>query len=474
LPETPVVELASPTPDIQPLATLLYLARRARQAHDDAELAFIAVNETLSLAAYRQAALWLNEGGVKALSGVVSAETNAPYVQWLGRVFRHLQQPRSDPSARVLTASDLPAAVAAEWGEWLPAQGLWLPLPSIAGRFSGGALLLARDAEWSEAEFALLTEWAAIWSQARALMARPSLLGNAWRRLSGQTLTPSGLADSGWGVRLRRLLLHRRLWLSALLLGAMFIPVRLTVLAPAELIPLRPAVIRAPLDGVVDRVLVTPNQQVKEDDALFEFDRANIQNRLQVALRALATTQAEYRQKAQQALFDPVSKSQLAVLQSQIAEKNTEVSYLRKLDQRGVVASPRAGIVLFDDPTEWVGRPVVTGERVMVVADEHAVEVEAWLSPADAIPLRDDAPVTLYLNADPTQPLAARLRYISHEAIPRPDGNYAYRVRASLIGEASLPRVGLKGTAKLAGEEVSLGYWMLRRPLAAMRAWLGI
>ncbi len=257
-------------------------------------------------------------------------------------------------------------------------------------------------------------------------------------------------------------------------IALLLLPIRLTVLAPAELVPLNPAVIRAPLDGIVGRVLVTPNQAVQANQPLFEFDRASIQNRLEVSLRTLETVQAEYRQRAQQALFDPASKSQLVGLQGRISEKSAEVDYLRALSERGVVLSPRAGIVLFDDPTEWVGRPTVTGERVMMVADERAVEVEAWLSPADAIALPDGADVVVYLNADPLQPVRASLRYVGHEAIERPGGNYAYRVRATVSEGAAEARVGLKGTAKLEGSEVSLGYWIMRRPLAAARAWLGV
>ena len=459
--------VGAPSPETQALAALVHLGRRAREARDAAELGFVAVNETVALAPFRQGALWLREGGVTTLSGVVSPEANAPYLQWLGKVFLHLAQHAPDAHPRILARDDLPENLAAEWSEWLPGRGVWLPLPARGRAFAGGGLLLARDEVWTEPEAVLLAEWAGMLSQAQAALGA----GRGWRRWFGRPLGPGAAATQPAGIR--RFLSKR--WVFTLaLVGALFIPVHLTVLAPAELVPLNPAVIRAPLDGVVDRVLVTPNQAVKADAALFEFDRANIQNRLQIALRALGTVQAEYRQKAQQALFDPASKAQLAVLQSQIAEKNTEVTYLRKLNERGVVVAPRDGVVLFDDPTEWVGRPVVTGERIMVVADEHAVEIEAWLSPADAIPLADGARVSLYLNADPTRALPARLRYLGHEALPRPDGSYAYRVRASLVAEGQRPRVGLKGTAKLEGEQVSLGYWMLRRPIAAARAWLGV
>jgi hypothetical protein len=65
------------------------------------------------------------------------------------------------------------------------------------------------------------------------------------------------------------------------------------------------------------------------------------------------------------------------------------------------------------------------------------------------------------------------VRYVAHDAVPRPDGSYAYRVRARLDGRAD-QRVGLKGTAKLSGGWVPLAYWMLRRPLATIRQHIGL
>ena len=73
-----------------PLLQLLGLARRAREAGSAQELAFLAVNDSHALAAYRQAALWWAGSGVTALSGVVAVEANAPYAQWLDRLCRHL------------------------------------------------------------------------------------------------------------------------------------------------------------------------------------------------------------------------------------------------------------------------------------------------------------------------------------------------------------------------------------------------
>jgi len=260
---------------------------------------------------------------------------------------------------------------------------------------------------------------------------------------------------------------------TLIVLLVLFFPVRLTVIAPGELVPSDPAVIRAPLDGVIDKVLVQPNQAVKTGDLLFAFDRITIANRLSVSEQALATIEAEYRQVAQQALFDGKSKAQLALVQGRLAEKQAEAAYLRELDQRAGVSSPRDGIVMFGDATEWVGRPVSTGERVMVVAGETDAEVEAWLSPADMIDLPASAPVTLYLDASPFAPVNASLRHLAHAAQQRPDGHFAYRLRARIAAGESPRRVGLKGSAKLDGQRVPLVYWVLRKPWAALRQFAG-
>ncbi|OYU26330.1 MAG: secretion protein HylD [Burkholderiales bacterium PBB2] len=437
---------------------LLELARRARQAGSRAVLGFLAVNDSLQLAPYRQSALWLPEGGVRALSGVVQVEANAPYVHYLARLCGHLAAQTGDEPSTV-TAESLPPELASEWADWLPAQGLWLPL--LDGR---GGLLLLREPAWSAEEQASLLEWAAIWTHAwRA--AGPRTEGGWWRRLTGGKHQDAAEAPSAWWRRPRL----RWLLLAA---GVALLPVRLSVLAPGELVPARPAVIRAPLEGVLGSFQVKPNEAVKAGQPLFRFDDAALQARLEVARQSLAGSEAEYRQAAQLAVSDPRYKAQLAPLMGKVEERRAEAEYLQGQLERAHVLAPEDGIVLFDDPSEWIGRPVSTGERIMRLARAGDVELEAWLDLGDAIPLPEQAEVRLYLNASPLQAIEAKLRYMAFEAVQRPDGRYAYRVRARL-DQATEHRVGLKGTAKLSGERVPLIYWVLRRPLALLRQVLG-
>ncbi|WP_341675845.1 efflux RND transporter periplasmic adaptor subunit [Comamonas thiooxydans] len=243
----------------------------------------------------------------------------------------------------------------------------------------------------------------------------------------------------------------------------------MSVLAPGELVAAQPVVLRAPLDGVIDQIHVQPNQMVRKGERLFGLDEAQISSRLEVAQQALLTAEAEYRQSAQLALGDARSKAQLAALVGRIGERRAEVQYLSDQRDRSRVLAPEDGMVLFDSPTEWLGKPVQTGERVMRIARPDEVEIEAWVPIGDAIPLAQGATVKLYLAANPMAGLEGKLRYMAYDANARPDGSYAYRVRASMSFAKEEARIGLKGTAKLQGDWVPLVYWVLRKPWAVLR-----
>lgn len=453
---------ASATNGMHPAVLLLELGHRARQAKSVQELEFMLVNDTRLLLAYRQAVWWNDLQGVAALSGVMQPERNAPYAQWITRVCQHLAQ-AGEADVRAVVAADLPPALAAQWAQWLPATAVWVPVvlaPAANADKGAAAGLLLAGAEAPE-RWTLLKEWCGVWF-------------HAWQALQRRR----GWAPVQWLRGLRRRQAQRwwrkpAVWVAASVLVLAAWPVHLTVLAPGELVAARPAVVRAPLDGVVEQVHVQPNQMIARGAPLFSLDEGQIASRLEVSQTALLTAEAEYRQFAQLALGDARSKAQLAAQAGRIGERRAEQAFQSGQRERAQVLAPQAGMVLFDAPSEWIGRPVQTGERVMRIAQPDAVEIEAWLPIGDAIPLEPGAPVQLYLAADPLASIQARIRYVAYDAVARPDGSYAYRVRAELT-QADKARIGLKGTAKLQGSRVSLAYWVLRKPWASVRQWVAL
>ncbi len=449
------------------LAALLDLERRAREAQTEPELGFLLVNETHQITPYRQAVLWFASGGISAMSGLVRPEANAPYSQWATTVCRRVASSAGIAPHCFDSQAIADESLREQWSDWWPESALWIPLcPGAVGKRPTGhdaGLLLLRQEAFEPREIELLREWAGAWWHALSAL-RQSQRGRWWGLFGGTR------SDRSFGRS------SKRHWgLAALIALAVIaaLPVRLSVLAPGELIPSRPMVVRAPLDGVLDSFSVEPNEVVKAGQTLFRFDESLLRSRLEIAQQALNAANTEFRQTMQQAVSDPRVRIQLATLSGRIEERKAELTYLSEQLARAAVQSPIDGIVLFDDPQGWIGKPVTIGERILRVAAPTDVEIEAWLPIADAIRLAPDAPVQLFLNARPLEPLSATLRYVAHEAIQRPDGTFAYRVRATLDHRTD-HQIGLKGTARLEGERVSIAFWILRRPIASLRTALGL
>ena len=161
------------------------------------------------------------------------------------------------------------------------------------------------------------------------------------------------------------------------------------------------------------------------------------------------------------------------LLKAVAAQKAEEVNYARDLLQRIQVRAPRDGIAVFSDENDWLGKPVSVGERIITLADPNATELLVWLPVDDAISFPQNARVRTFLNVNPTQPLRAELRQLSYEAQLSPDNVLAFKLRARFAANVERPRIGLKATAKVYGENVSLFYYIFRRPLAAVRRFLG-
>jgi multidrug efflux pump subunit AcrA (membrane-fusion protein) len=425
------------------LATFLDVEGRILRSATAMEAAFISVNDTHEMVPYRQAVLWRRSAGIAAVSGLAQTDPNAPFMLWMGAVCRHLSE-RTLPGP--VGPGDLPDALAGQWGEWLPLHALWLPMGAEGG------LLYAADQPWDHGDATLLARLAEAVTVTLARHDPPSRLRSWIGRLS---------SSRRWQFAC-----------VALALAGMF-PVTGSVLAPADLVPAHPQVVRSPLDGVVDRIHVKPNQKVVEGTPLFDLDATQIKGRIEVARQQKATAEAEYRQAAQSMVFDAKAKAQAAILAGRTDEKAAEVTWLESQLERIRVKAPGPGLALLDDPTEWTGRPVAVGEKVLLVADENDAEVEAWLTVADAAEANPGARVVLFLNSRPLSPIRATLRSIAYEPSARPDATLAHRVRAILDPGQPALRLGMKGTARIDGDTVPLVWWLFRKPLATIRQFIG-
>lgn len=439
--------------DILLLLQLAEVEGLARQADDVQQLSFHIANDAHPLLNYRQALVFEDTGAewrLLNISGLVSVDHDSPYLVWLGQARKWLRDEAGkgkswlEPPEPGAPGAEL---VAQGWREWWPAGAWVLPLKSRAGAPLGWAVYLMEQAP-TAAHAAVMGRLTQSWAYSWELLARRA------------------------GRRPRR----RKTWLLRagliLLVALCFLPVRQRALAPGEVTSLDLEMISAPLDGVVKAIHVRPNQEVTAGQPLFSLDDTTLSHRLEVAARGVAVADAEYLAASQTAYRSEDSRSRLTLLQSRAQERRAELASIRSQLQRLETRAPRAGVAVFSDANDWIGKPVVTGERIMQLADPAKPAMLVQLPASDAIALDVGAPVDLYLTVRPMDPLRGKIIETSYQAALTPEGVPSYRLRAS-IEEGEGARIGLKGTARLSGGQSVLGFELIRRPLAALRAFLG-
>ena len=439
-----------------PAVALLQFERRLQSATSNREVAFRAVNDASQVLRFDQAVLWrldvFSRPLIAAASGLADVSGDSPYQQWLVRLVRAIA-PDPFEKPQTFTIAQLPEAVVADGAEWCPAYLMHCPLRGPNAVPLGG-LLFFRAEPFLDAERAV-AEWIAsstgyglwAWRSERSSIKRWLKSRKTWRKLA----------------------------VAAVLVAiAGLIPVRLSVLAPAEITSARPIPVTSPLDGAVREILVKPNQIVKADELLVVLDDTGLRNRLELASRALDIARADLRRATFKSFTDEASRFELQVLNARTQEKLAEVTYLTELLEKSKLTAPQGGIAVFSSQEDWRGRPVQVGERIMMIADPSLIDVTIYVPPEDAVGLERGSEVNLLLHVDPLSPLEARIERSSYEATVAPDGTLAYVVHAELLRGQGLPRIGLRGTAKIYADRVTLGYYLLRKPLAYLRRTLGI
>ena len=439
-----------------PALALLEFERRIQSASSNREVAFRAVNDASQVLDFDQSVLWrvdvFGRPLIAQASGLADVSGDSPFQQWLVHLVQAIT-PAEFNAARAWTIGELPEAVVSDGADWCPAHLLHCPLRGPDGTPLGGMLFL-RAKPFSEPERAR-ADW----------LARSAGYGLwAWR-------------TDRHGIK--RFFKRRATWRTLAIVGlvvaaAGLIPVRLSALAPAEITPLRPIPITSPIDGVVREIVVQPNQIVKADQVLVVLDDTALRSRQELASRALDIARADLQRATFKSFSDEASRFELQVLSARVQEKQAELAFLGELLAKSQLTAPQGGVAIFSSSEDWRGRPVQVGERVMMIADPSIIDVTVYLPPDDAVELEAGAPVNLLLHVDPLSPLEANIVRSSYEATLAPDGTLAYVIRAQLAPGQALPRIGLRGTAKIYAGQVTLAYYLLRKPLAFLRRSIGI
>lgn len=438
---------------------LLTLEQEIRKAQSPLALSFLMVNQSQSVLGEATAILWQKLPGNRVTIQRISAlaeidPSNTPGLIWLKKKITHLLASQDYQQVRQLPDEEQ-SGWQMHWQEWLgwaSTSVIWCPLMTPQQATPAG-LIFIRQQPWQASDVAMAERLSVMY-------------GYAWRAVLGTGKARRSI--SGWFN-------NRRLgWLLIIsLCSLLLLPVQQSVIAPATVIAKQPFMVTAPMDGIIESVLVQANEAVTSEQVVVELEKTRLQNQVEVAGQLLEVARSRYATTQQRAFTDHEQKALLTPLRLQIEQQRSELDYARQLLRRASVSAGKKGIAIFQDASELIGKPVQLGEKIMTVADPAQVELDIRVAADDAIIMQPGARVEFYLNTGPSKALSAELVHASYQAQTTAEGILAYRLVARLNPQQTLPRIGLKGSAKLIGEQVRLYHYLFRRPVSILRQWLG-
>lgn len=437
------------------LSALVQFEADLRGSADLSELGFILVNSLNKIVENDHALVWFaHSRKISAVSGGVSVDHDAIQTRWYAKLCRQMAKKHpDDTSPREVTAEHLSNDLVAEFANSVPAHLVWVPLCDRDKKHVGGVLLLRAHA-LDEADSRILI---------RAANAAAFVL--AFHRKGDKP----GLTS------LIRPFANR--WLQLLVLAvvvaAMFVPIELSVLAPARSAPANPAIVSAPLDGVIRSVLVPPNQSVKQGEIVAQMETNELQAAFEVADRRAAVLAADLRRATQKAFFEDDAKAQISLLLAQLREREAERDLAKERLSRVNLRAPIDGIAILSDQNEWTGRPVRTGERILIVAKPTEAILEILIPVEDAVVVEEGAKIEFFSSVTPNKPITAVLERVAYTSSVQPDQTLAFRAEARFSNAETTPRLGFTGTAKIFSDKVPLYYALFRKPAATVRRTLG-
>jgi multidrug resistance efflux pump len=451
-PDTSVAPVAQDDA-IAALRHLLRVEDEIRACRSIDELSVLLVNEMRKMMGARTAYfldLHSRRPRVTKATGATELDHNAPAIRWLERELSAYPPTLGWEKLSPLTLRSGAGAEDQEAQIFPFQQGYWLPLRHLNATPASGVLVL-REQPFPEG---------------------PVAIGHHIAATAGHAATV--LRQTSPRPKMRPLYRSVTLVLCAAAVAAMFYPVPMTALAPMEVVPYEPFVVAAPIDGVIDRVVAAPNSMVKAGDLVVQYVDTVPRNQLRVAEQEVRVAAAKLRQLQQSSFVDESAKRELAQSRAELKLKVAERDFAQDTFAKSQIRAARDGIAVYADRKEWVGKPVVTGQRILEIADVDKVELRANLPVAEVLTLRPGARVRAFLNGDPLHPVSARVISASLEARMVEGQGLVYLVSAAFDAGQPLPRPGVRGTAQLFSDTAPLGYYLFRRPLSWLRQKVGL
>ena len=436
------------------IARLIGLEKKSREARTQDELNFVVVNETRQIIDFVNSYLLLktptDKYHVKAVSDLATVDRTAPLVTFVENIIND-QKNTNLKEIQNLEVDKISRSLKIKKPKNIPDNILLIPIFSPQ-RGLQGFLITTRNEKFNDNEVELARHLSVTY-------------GHAYNTF----LTDFSIKDF-----LKKNFTGKRSWIIILsIIFILIIPIKITSTAPVEVVPKNPRLITAPFDGVVKNIIVNNNDKINSGDLLIQIEDTDLKNSFNLAKQSLQVAEKELLRSRQFSFSNNEEKARLAELMAQVDLKKAEVESTSERLKNSKIYADKDGIAIVDQKNNWQGRPVSVGEKIITIANPEKVEFLIWLPVKDSLIIKENTDVKVFLDINPIKPLKGKLKRASYQSSLSPEEVLSYQISASFEGE-EIPRIGLRGTAKIYGSRVTLFYYLFRKPITFVRQLIGV
>ncbi len=444
----------------QVIHQFLNLEKEARSAQSLRELSFVMSNLTKRLLPFSQAFVWkksIQGYSVESISAISNVNHKSPYIVWLEKVLiPRIAKLNLGYNTPLLTPDACPDIDEMVWQEHINGHLMVFQFRALSSGETIAGICFISSMTWSEVQLGIAQDLIEHYH-------------HCWQRLLHQQ------KEKRFKRFLSKQKINRlKIAIVVTIFASFFIPVQQTVLAPAEVSAKDPHIVSASIEGIIQTIHVQPNQMVSKGQILFSLDPISLINSLKQAQKELSVTEEKYRRAFQHAYTDPKSKAELAVLKSEVEKAQNELTYRKALLERSHVKAQFDGIVIFSSPKDWLGKPIQVGQQVMLLTQENNKLLEVDIPQSDMIEITPNSQVKFFPDISPLSPIKAKVRYASFIASSSAQGELNYYVACEFEPGFKIPRFGAHGSAKIYGQDISLFFYLFRRPIIYIQSLMGI
>ena len=436
------------------IARLIGLEKKSREARTQDELNFVVVNETRQIFDFVNSYLLLktptDKYHVKAVSDLATVDRTAPLATFVENIIND-QTSSNLKEIQNFEVDKISRSLKIKKPKNIPDNILLIPIFSPQ-RGLQGFLITTRNEKFNDNEVELARHLSLTY-------------GHAYNTF----LTDFSIKDF-----LKKNFTGKRSWIIILsIIFILIIPIKITSTAPVEVVPKNPRLITAPFDGVVKNIIVNNNDKINSGDLLIQIEDTDLKNSFNLAKQSLQVAEKELLRSRQFSFSNNEEKARLAELMAQVDLKKAEVESTSERLKNSKIYADKDGIAIVDQKNNWQGRPVSVGEKIITIANPEKVEFLIWLPVKDSLIIKENTDVKVFLDINPIKPLKGKLKRASYQSSLSPEEVLSYQISASFEGE-EIPRIGLRGTAKIYGSRVTLFYYLFRKPITFVRQLIGV